>query len=108
MATTILIIDHEVTAQGTLALLQQQGFIVNMATNAESGLRLAYRYQPDLVFLDVSIASQNAWELLKFLREISPSMPILLQTDTNNVQIARKGVQLTANGYLERPFNEQD
>ena len=54
MPDTVLIVDDD---EGTLRVLEllltRRGFEVVKAQTAEEGLRKAYRFQPDIVLLDV-------------------------------------------------------
>ena len=64
MAEKILIIDYEKPAVEMMTmLLKQRGFEVFDALSAQSGLRMAYQHQPDLVLLDVVLPDRDGWDI---------------------------------------------
>ncbi|MBW4439421.1 MAG: response regulator transcription factor [Pleurocapsa minor GSE-CHR-MK-17-07R] len=108
MGDKILVVDDE---KGTVELLhmflESKGFDVIDALNAEDGLRKAYRYQPDLVLLDVNMPSVDGWEMCRRLREMS-DVPIMFITAKESVQDVIRGFDVGADDYIRKPFNNDE
>jgi len=108
MPEKILIIDdEEPTVQLISMLLEKRGFETIKAYRAEEGLRNAYRYQPDLVLLDVMMPDMDGWDVCKRLREMS-DVPIIFLTARDDVKDIVHGLELGSDDYVIKPFNNEE
>ena len=76
---TILCIDDEVLGlEIRKVVLEREGYVVYTASDGPSGIRL-FRQQPiDAVVLDFAMPGMNGGAVAAALREIHPTIPILL------------------------------
>jgi DNA-binding NarL/FixJ family response regulator len=58
------------------------------------------RLRPDLVLMDIGLASINGIEAAKLVRECSPDTKILFVSENRSGDIARKAMDSGGNGYL--------
>lgn len=108
MTDKVLIIDDEVTTvQLIKLLLERRGFEVIDAYSAEDGLRKAYRFQPDLVLLDIMMPEMDGWEICKRLREMS-DVPIIFLTARGDTRDVVKGLEIGADDYIAKPFDNDE
>jgi DNA-binding response OmpR family regulator len=108
MAEKVLIIDDEPTTVELIGmLLERRGFEAIRATSADDGLRKAYRYQPDLVLLDIMMPEMDGWEVCKRLREMS-DVPIIFLTARNETRDVVKGLEIGADDYIAKPFDNEE
>ncbi|MBE2182247.1 MAG: response regulator transcription factor [Anaerolineae bacterium] len=108
MTDKVLIIDDEVTTvQLIKLLLERRGFEVIDAYSAEDGLRKAYRFQPDLVLLDIMMPEMDGWEICKRLREMS-DVPIIFLTARGDTRDVVKGLEIGADDYISKPFDNDE
>ena len=108
MSEKILVIDdQEDTVQLIGMLLERKGFDVIKAYRAEEGLRNAYRYQPDLVLLDIMMPDMDGWEVCKRLREMS-DVPIIFLTARGDVKDVVKGLEIGADDYIAKPYENDE
>lgn len=108
MAEKILIIDDEdATVQLISLLLEKRGFEPIKAFRAEEGLRKAYRYQPDLVLLDIMMPDMDGWEVCKRLREMS-DVPIIFLTARSDVKDVVRGLEMGADDYIVKPYDNDE
>ncbi|MFQ3567303.1 MAG: response regulator transcription factor [Aggregatilineales bacterium] len=108
MSEKILVIDDEETTLSIIGiLLERRGFEVIKAVNAEDGLRKAYRYQPDLVLLDIMMPDMDGWEVCKRLREMS-DVPIVFLTARSDVKDVVRGLEIGADDYIAKPFENEE
>jgi two-component system KDP operon response regulator KdpE len=108
MSEKILVIDdEEPTVQLIGMLLERRGFEVIKAYRAEEGLRKAYRYQPDLVLLDIMMPDMDGWEVCKRLREMS-DVPIIFLTARSEVKDVVRGLEMGADDYVLKPYDNDE
>lgn len=108
MSEKILVIDdEEPTVQLIAMLLERRGFEVIKAYRAEEGLRKAYRYQPELVLLDIMMPDMDGWEVCKRLREMS-DVPIVFLTARGEVRDVVRGLEMGADDYVIKPYDNDE
>jgi two-component system KDP operon response regulator KdpE len=108
MAEKILVIDDEdTTVQLITLLLERRGFEVIKAYSAEEGLRKAYRYQPDLVLLDIMMPDMDGWEVCRRLRDMS-DVPIIFLTARIEGPDIVKGLEMGADDYITKPYDNDE
>lgn len=108
MAEKILVIDDEKPTVDLIGmLLDRRGFEVIKAFRAEEGLRKAYRYQPDLVLLDIMMPDMDGWEVCKRLREMS-DVPIIFLTARSEVRDVVRGLEMGADDYVVKPYDNDE
>jgi DNA-binding response OmpR family regulator len=108
MPEKILIIDdEEPTVQLIGMLLEKRGFETIKAIRAEDGLRKAYRFQPDLVLLDIMMPDMDGWEICKRLREMS-DVPIVFLTARSDVKDVVRGLEMGADDYITKPYDNDE
>ena len=108
MAAKILIIDAEKpTVDMISTLLKKRGSEVYAAFCAQTGLRMAYQHQPDLVLLDVVLPDRDGWEVCRQLRDLS-DMPIIFISARTDKDDVVKGLEIGADDYITKPFDADE
>jgi len=108
MSEKVLIIDdEETTVQLISILLERRNFEVIKAHTAEEGLRKAYRYQPDLVLLDIMMPDMDGWEVCKRLREMS-DVPIIFLTARGETKDIVRGLEMGADDHIAKPYDNEE
>lgn len=108
MADKILVIDDEIkTVELIHLVLERRGFEVIDAFSADEGLRKAYRFQPDLVLLDIMMPDTDGWEVCKRLREMS-DIPIIFMTAKGETRDVVRGLEIGADDYVTKPFENDE
>ncbi|GAB4042738.1 LytR/AlgR family response regulator transcription factor [Spirosoma litoris] len=100
----ILIDDEKPNLDNLQALLQAycpQVTVCATALNAEEGKSLLYRYQPDLVFLDIQMPGQSGFDLLRSLHTYDFEVIIVTAYD----QYAIQAMRFAAVDYLLKPVD---
>lgn len=103
----LVIDDEEPTVQLIAMLLERRGFEVIKAYRAEEGLRKAYKYQPDLVLLDIMMPDMDGWEVCKRLREMS-DVPIVFLSARGDVKDVVRGLEMGADDYIIKPYDNDE
>jgi len=102
---SILIIDDEPQLRKTLArILQQAGFEVTTAENAEQGLDFLKNNNFDLVFTDLRMPGLQGLDALKTIHTNNPTLPVVLFTAQPDVNSAVEALRYGATDYLLKPL----
>lgn len=108
MPEKILVIDDEEPTVKLLSmLLEERGFEPVKAFRAEEGLRKAYRYQPDLVLLDIMMPDMDGWDVCKRLRDMS-DVPVIFLTARSETRDVVKGLEMGADDYIVKPYDNDE
>jgi two-component system copper resistance phosphate regulon response regulator CusR len=101
----ILITEDEAkTASYLRRGLEENGFVVDVATTGEDGLHLAQTGSYDLLILDVMLPGRDGWSVIAELRRCKVATPALFLTARDAVDDRVKGLELGADDYLVKPF----
>jgi DNA-binding NtrC family response regulator len=104
----ILVIDDEIEIRESLeALLQMEGYEVDLAQNAAEGERRLELRAYDLVLLDLMMPDKSGMEVLRDVRERDRHTPIFMITAYGTVEAAVQAVKLGANDYLPKPWDNE-
>ena len=95
----ILIIDDEEQLRKLLArIIGLEGYEVAEASDCASGLKKLRQYEPDVVLCDVKLPDGNGVEMVGKIKEIMPSVEVILLTAYGNIP---DGVQAIKNGAFD-------
>ncbi len=102
----ILWIDDEIDLlRPHLLLLKQKGYEVETATNGEDGIELVKLKGYDLVFLDEMMPGIGGLETLTAIKEISPSLPVVMVTKSEAESLMEEAIGSKITDYLVKPVN---
>jgi two-component system copper resistance phosphate regulon response regulator CusR len=101
----ILVIEDEAKAAAYLRKgLTENGFVVDVASRGDDGLRRALTGDYDLLILDVMLPGRDGWSVLTELRQSGKQTPVLFLSARDAVHYRVKGLELGADDYLVKPF----
>jgi len=101
----LLIVEDEIKNGEYLRQgLTEAGFVVDLASNGLDGHHLAMTESYALLILDIMLPDVDGWQILKSLRDMDRSMPVLILTARDSVDDRVKGLELGADDYLVKPF----
>ena len=105
MAKRILIVDDDQLLRRSLAFnLEQAGFEVNTAANAEDALEMVHLAAPDLVILDIGLPGMDGLDALrKFKAQFE--VPVIFLTARRRELDEVVGLELGADDYVTKPFD---
>jgi len=106
----VLIIEDNLDMQNHIKRVVEQKHHCLLATSGEQGLVLAEEYIPDLIVCDIMLTGIDGFEVLKQLKEndITAHIPIILLTARSDLDSRLHGLNLQADEYLSKPFNQQE
>jgi CheY-like chemotaxis protein len=105
----ILVIDDDAPLRRMiLKMLQHSGWEVLEATDGQAGLLQAQAHLPDVVLCDFDMEGLNGHETLALLRATAATatIPFILMTGATQRAGARQTMDLGADDYLAKPFDQ--
>jgi CheY-like chemotaxis protein/CRP-like cAMP-binding protein len=111
MSQKILIIeDNKEVRENTAELLELAGYQVEVAENGKLGVAKAKEYTPDLIICDIMMPQLDGYGVLNMLSHLpeTSKIPFVFLTAKADKSDFRKGMNLGADDYLTKPFDEND
>ncbi len=105
----VLIIEDDPSFAKTLEVfLTKIGYDVSSAARAESGLKEASHFLPQLILLDYRLPDARGDEILQQLRQIASRPAIILMTGFTDIRTAVKVMKMGAYDYITKPVNPDE
>jgi DNA-binding response OmpR family regulator len=102
----LLIIEDDINILAGLEdNLIAEGYNVTTASDGNSGLELAINKVVDLVLLDIMLPGINGFEICKKIRQIKPTLPIIMITARGAEMDKIAGLDYGADDYITKPFS---
>ncbi|MFL6240162.1 MAG: response regulator transcription factor [Actinomycetes bacterium] len=90
------------------ASLRFAGFDVATAKDGAEALRVAKRYQPDLVILDVMMPGLDGFDVVRRMRSDGQRIPVLFLTAKDGTDDKVTGLTLGGDDYVTKPFSLEE
>jgi two-component system, cell cycle sensor histidine kinase and response regulator CckA len=104
---TILLVDDEPLICGIgRRILETSGYRVITATNGSQAVESYRRHQDDvdLVLLDVILPDRSGLEVLKAIRDLNGSAPVLISSGYTTESGIREALAENAAGFIQKPY----
>jgi len=103
----ILIVDDEPDIRQLVSeILEDEGYEVKTAKNAEEAKDLRRKRLPDLILLDIWMPGQDGISLLKDWQESgSLSCPVVMMSGHGTIETAVEATRLGAHDFIEKPLS---
>jgi CheY-like chemotaxis protein len=100
----ILVVDDDLGIRLSLAaLLEDEGYIVETATNGEQALSCIALQRPTVVLLDMRMPVMDGWTFARELRQRGIELPLVVMTAARDAEAWADEVAATA--YAPKPFD---
>ena len=104
--TTVLIIDDEIKLTQSLSFtLRQAGMTCLEAHKGHTGCSIAKSESPDVILLDIRMPGQNGLQVLEWLNEELPDIPVIMMSAFDDTKDAVTAIKMGAVDYLSKPFD---
>ena len=101
----ILIIDDDKDLCFVLKrFLSKHGFEVIEATSGKAALEILENLEPDLILCDFRLEDMSGSSILKKIKEMNPSVPVIIITGYSNIKTAVEVMKLGAMDYVTKPL----
>ena len=110
MKTVLIIEDNVDILESCAEILELSGYNVLQSDNGKHGVELAIENQPDLILCDIMMPGMDGYEVLKLLSQNNDTaeIPFVFLTAKADRFDFRKGMEMGADDYLTKPFNDTD
>jgi len=112
MAKRILVVDDEPDIIKVVVFrLKNEGYDVQVATDGEQAVKLAWEMNPDLILLDITLPKMNGYEVCGKIKANGAlkRVPVIFMTASLGTGHFNEMFPKTqAQGYVFKPFEFQD
>jgi CheY-like chemotaxis protein len=108
---TILVIEDDLIVRENIAeLLEMAGYNVDTANDGKEGLEKAQQLFPDLIICDIKMPVMDGYTVLHLLGKDkkTATIPFIFVTAKTEMEDLRKGMEMGADDYLTKPFEDTD
>jgi len=104
---SVLIIDDHETTITALQKILSADYTVFAALNGPEGIKLAEKYLPDVILLDILMLEMDGYQVIVELKkaESTRSIPVIFLTALTSDADEEKGLFLGAVDYIVKPFS---
>lgn len=110
MKTILLIEDDTALRENTAELLELANYKVFTAPNGRIGIEVAKKQLPDIIVCDIMMPEVDGYGVLEAV-SLEPStthIPFIFLSARTEHKEVRKGMDLGADDYLTKPFEEEE
>lgn len=108
MRKILLIEDNKDVRDNTSEILRLAQFQVMTARNGKEGIEMVHKDRPDLIICDIMMPELDGYGVLHLLskNEETSSIPFIFLTAKAERTDMRKGMEMGADDYLTKPFDD--
>ncbi|WP_421765101.1 response regulator [Ekhidna sp.] len=106
----LVIEDQEDVRENISELLELSNYDVSNASNGKEGVKKALSSPPDLILCDIMMPEMDGYEVLYLLSKNpeTASLPFIFLTAKAEKSDFRKGMNMGADDYITKPFEEME
>jgi two-component system OmpR family response regulator len=104
----LIVEDNQEVARQIKTALEQELFIVDVASDGEQGWFLGDTEPYDAVILDLGLPKMDGLSLLQKWREAGNAVPVLILTSRDTWREKVAGLRAGADDYLAKPFELEE
>ena len=86
-------------------LLEERGYAVELASNAEDALELLRGHSYDILLLDEQMPGRRGLDVHHEVRDIAPSLPVVMVTKSEDDTVLREALGAQVRDYLVKPVS---
>ncbi len=108
MKPRILVIDDEAAIRESLRMIleyEDYGFVG--ASSGQEALALVQRDRPDLVLLDIKMPGMDGMEVLRKLRSLDDTLPVVMISGHGTTSTAVDAIKSGAIDFLDKPLSSE-
>ena len=100
--------DDPAIRRGIVDALRFAGYAPLEAANGDDGLKLATTREYDLLLLDLVLPGRDGLEILREVRNVRPTQPVIILTARGAEDDRVAGLSLGADDYVVKPFSVKE
>jgi two-component system, NtrC family, response regulator PilR len=107
--SSILVVDDEKSLRDFLVImLQEEGYKVVTAHNADSAVKLIKENIFDLILTDIRMGKTSGIDVLENAQKTLPDTPVVMMTAYASASTAVDAMKKRAYDYISKPFKIED
>jgi DNA-binding NtrC family response regulator len=103
----LVIDDEQIVLDSVGTLLRDEGFDVDVCLSGRKGLDWAIERKYDVILTDIRMPDIGGIRVLRDVKRIHPSLPVIMITGYASVDSAVQAMKLGAADYIEKPFEPE-
>src|SRR6516165_9633085 len=107
-ARIVVIEDETPIRRGVVDALRASGYETADAGDGVRGLEEAIRHGVDLVLLDLLLPRRDGLDVLKELRRVRATLPVIILTARGTEDDRVRGLKMGADDYVVKPFSARE
>lgn len=104
---TILICDDEEGIRESFKLILADTYELKFAHNGLEALEALKSLTPSLMLLDIKMPKMHGLDILKEVKKLKPSLPVIIVTGYQSVEMAQEAIKNGAADYIPKPFESK-
>ena len=104
---TILICDDEEGIRESFKLILSDLYDLHFAENGLKAIEMLPSLSPAAMLLDIKMPKLNGMETLKQIKKLKPSLPVIIVTGYQSVELAQEALKNGAADYIPKPFDSK-
>ena len=105
---TVLIVDDEAGARYAQRRALEHAYRIAEADSVPAAREAILRERPDLVLLDLVMAGEDGFSLLRWMHEEEHAQPVLIVSALDTARTAVEALRLGASDYLVKGFDVEE
>lgn len=102
MLRILTVDDHEVVRRGLKEMFTESSATFGEARSGAEALTLVREQEWDVVVLDISLGGRNGLEVLADIKQLKPTLPVLILSMHAEEQYAVRAFKAGASGYVNK------
>jgi CheY-like chemotaxis protein len=102
----ILIVEDQDFSRMLLLSLLNRLYIVHLAADAETALKIYCKHAPNIVLLDIELPGVNGHQLAATLRALDAEAYIVMVTGSSHVSDVVCAMENGAKGFIVKPYSK--
>src|SRR5260221_12110048 len=101
--------DHQIIRDGMKVFLEREGYNVNAdAQNGQDAVRLAVKFQPEVVVLDITTPILNGLDAAREILHNAPGTKVILLSMHDDSKYVLEGLRLGVKGFVTKTHAGED
>lgn len=104
----VLVIDDEEDLRLTLRSILKKDYSPQLASSGKEGLKLLKDQNFALVLLDIRMPEMDGLQVLKKIKELNETLPVVMVTASRDVKSAVEAMKAGAEDFISKPFEVEE
>jgi response regulator RpfG family c-di-GMP phosphodiesterase len=105
-AHILVVDDEEAIREAASTMLESRGYKCTALSNGHAAQEFVRSQTPDLVLIDMIMPEMDGIELLDWLRNFDPEIPVIMVTAIHDISTALEAIRRGAYDYTLKPFEK--